>query len=742
MRSCRYFRIWPAAGLLAAVTVTGGLVLSGPAAAQSSARAPAARLVVYRGTRFTVPRSWRVVDLAAHPRQCVRFDRHTLYLGTPGPDQACPARAIGTTEALLAQPSSPTAVPDATAYPVDRLITVVTRRITVTATYATHRAQIIRILASASLPVPRRPGAAAPRPDLAGGPAARPAARPAALPASATDYTGQGFDACTAPSAAQMQTWRQLSPYRAVGIYIGGADRACAQPNLTASWVRQQQAAGWHFMPIYVGPQASFGQLSSVTRQAASAAEDAVNQARMLGFGPHTPLYYDMEAYSPAETGKVLRFLTSWTQELHAAGYASGVYSNSLSGIKDLADNYASPSYTMPDVIYDALWNGIANTADPNLPATDWAQHQRIHQYLGGQNVTYGGDTINIDQDYLDVQRPGVVATGTTPQTSRAAAQAAGDVDVFYRGVRGQLWHDWFSPGTGWHGPVSMGGSLAAQPSAVTSVPGTVAVFARQASGHLAEASYQPGLRWSRLKRLPEGEIGSRPVAVAQSDGEIDVFWRGASDTHLWHAEYRPGSGWAGPQDLGGQLASVPAPAVSGHGVLSVFWKGTDGHLWEIRRNPGSSWSRAASLGMGRLGGAPSATGLGNGQIDVFWPARSRRSVWHVSYSPGAGWGRAADLSGGGLSAGPFAVASGPGTVSVFWKGGNGRLWWATDSGSGWPPPAPLAMGVLGSGPFAAGQPGGAIDVFWKGSADKHLWHARHNAGSWVGPQNLGGTVG
>ena len=111
-------------------------------------------------------------------------------------------------------------------------------------------------------------------------------------------YTGQGFDACTAPSTAQMQAWRAQSPYRAVGIGIGGADRACAQPGLTASWVRQQQVAGWHFMPIYVGPQESFGEITAAGRQAVSAAEDAVSQAKMLGFGPGSPIYYDMVGLS------------------------------------------------------------------------------------------------------------------------------------------------------------------------------------------------------------------------------------------------------------------------------------------------------------------------------------------------------------------------------------------------------------------------------------------------------------
>ena len=214
-------------------------------------------------------------------------------------------------------------------YPVDRLITVTAARIKVTATYSTHRALVNRILAGASLRVPARgTRRAVAAPDVPGHPPARMASARATMPASATDFTGKGFDACTAPSAATMATWLRLSPYRAVGVYIGGSDRACAQPALTASWVSQQQAAGWHFMPIYVGPQASFGEIHSAASQAVSAAQDAVSQARPLGFGPGTPLYYDMEAYSGSLNGKVLRFLTSWTRELHTLGYSSGVYSN------------------------------------------------------------------------------------------------------------------------------------------------------------------------------------------------------------------------------------------------------------------------------------------------------------------------------------------------------------------------------------------------------------------------------
>ena len=738
---------WLAFGLLLAtagpaVSATGGPVMSATASVTPAQSQSLSQRVAYRGYTFTIPRTWRVIRLAAHPRSCVRFDRHVLYLGTPGRNQDCPSTLIGTTEALLVQPAAARATAAATMYPVDRLITVTTARIMVTATYSTDRAVVDRILAGASLRVPvrgtRRTMAA---PDVPAHAAARVAAAPATVPASATDFTGKGFDACAAPSAATMATWLRLSPYRAVGIYIGGSDRACAQPALTASWVSQQQAAGWHFLPIYVGPQAGFGEINSAASaasQAVSAAQDAVSQARQLGFGPGTLLYYDMEAYPARLNGRVLRFLTSWTNELHTLGYSSGVYSNSLSGIQALARNYTNAADTMPDVIYDALWNGTANTLDPILSSTQWAGHHRVHQYQGGQNVSYGGDSVNIDKDYLDVEQVQQEVTGGSPQASQAAAQSTGDVDAFFKGTDGKLWHDWYAPGSGWHGPVSMGGSLATQPSAVAAGPGNVAVFAKGRNGRLLEASYAPGTNWSRLRRLKMGIIGSKPAAVAQANGQIDVFWRGSSDHHLWYAQYRPGKGWSKPHNLGGHLASAPAPAVSGNGALTVAWRGANGHLWVIRGS-GRSWGKPVDRGMGKLGSAPAVTGLASGLVTVFWAASSHHGVWHITYTPGSGWSQATELS-GGLSAGPVAVSVPGQGADVFWKGTDGKLWWSASQGSSWPRAAPLRMGMLGGAPFAAGQPSGVIDVFWKG-ASSNLWHARFSGHIWGGPASLGGAV-
>jgi hypothetical protein len=427
---------------LAAVAVIVALVA--PASdSRASSDAPALlKPVPYLGYTFEVPSSWPVIDLAGSRPTCVRFDVHAIYLGDPASNQACPSLLVGTTQALLVQPAPESSTASSVEDPVARRITVTAPRIKITATFDADPGRIDQILGSASLPspiveapdpteAPAKP-AAAPAESAAaesaaatgapGEPApgllsprssaltpallsAQKAAGPDPLSERIANFRGLGFDACAAPSAAYMNAWLRRSPYRAVGVYIGGADEACAQPNLTSGWLRSQAAAGWHFMPMYVGPQAEFDQLTSRPgHQGSAAAADAAAQAERLGLGRWTPIYYDMEAYAPSLTAAVLRFLSAWTSRLHSLGYHSGVYSSSSAGIAALARVYPSHRYALPDVIFDGLWNGEHNTADARIVASEWAHHHRVHQFTGDITQSYGGAPINIDEDYLNVK--------------------------------------------------------------------------------------------------------------------------------------------------------------------------------------------------------------------------------------------------------------------------------------------------------------------------------------------------
>jgi hypothetical protein len=358
------------------------------------------KVIRYRGMAVRIPSSWPVFDLARSPQTCVRFDRHALYLGQPGAQQQCPASPIGRTEAILIAPLSAKAASGSRAGGAalsGSLTSFVTHGATVTATWSSDPGLIKTALGRRTLPSPSAIRAL-------------PRARAANIrPAQASVYTGPGFDTCATPSTAAMSAWSS-SPYRAVGVYIGGENAACLGGNLTAAWVSAEIAAGWHLIPTFVGlqaPSSSCGGCAAInpsqaTAQGTADAETAVTEAQALGLPSGSVLYDDMEQYNRGSSSPtVLAYLSGWTTQLHVEGYGSGVYSSGSSGITDLVTRWGT-GYTEPDVVWDAEWNYQANTVSAYIPAADWADHQRIHQYAGAHKETHGGATINIDSDYMD----------------------------------------------------------------------------------------------------------------------------------------------------------------------------------------------------------------------------------------------------------------------------------------------------------------------------------------------------
>jgi hypothetical protein len=158
------------------------------------------------------------------------------------------------------------------------------------------------------------------------------------------------------------------------------------------------------------------------TSRAASvvAASDAAFRAGVAGIGQGAPIYYDMEAYNNTDAGcvaAVRQFVSAWVDQLHAQGYAAAMYSSLCSGIADQATIYDNPAYNRLDAIWVAAWAyndqndpGYASY-QPNLfgytgcgaavADTMWPFHQRLRQFRGGHNETYGGVTINIDTDAI-----------------------------------------------------------------------------------------------------------------------------------------------------------------------------------------------------------------------------------------------------------------------------------------------------------------------------------------------------
>jgi Domain of unknown function (DUF1906) len=386
----------------------------------SAAHAPSGgwRTVAYEGVTVRVPSAWPVLNLSRDPSACPRLDVHAVYLGTPGPDPACPAGLQGVTETVTLQPVNPQSpgVREATEHTVIGGQAALTNRnwrvthtivdvlpaagVEASLSYGTDLALARSIAGTIRIGAGARAMASSQAAALAQ-PAEIRAAEPQGL------FRGPGFDSCAAPSLATMASWLS-SPYRAIGIYIGGINRACAQAHLTASWIIAIQTMGWHYFPIYPGLQAPCVDAdgdaainpADAAAEGTAAAQDAATQAENLGIPQGTPISYDMEAYGSGCSSTVITFLNGWDTELNSLGYPAAVY-ESFSNISDLVS--ARPMMTEPDVIDYADWDGRATTWSRYMPGGMWTHHSRIHQYQGGNDETWGGATIDIDNDQLNV---------------------------------------------------------------------------------------------------------------------------------------------------------------------------------------------------------------------------------------------------------------------------------------------------------------------------------------------------
>ena len=271
----------------------------------------------------------------------------------------------------------------------------------------------------------------------------------AANPVTPGNFTGYGFDQCNAPSQSAMSTWIKRSPYRAAGIYISGNSRACrTQANLTPTWVSTQLAAGWHLLPITLGPQASCsarfprygrsvdptinpssaGTYAAARAQGKAEATQAVSRATALGIVAGSTIFYDLESFDIADTAcrsSALWFVHAWTDQLHAQGYASGFYSSAASGIKVMDEARVRPGNPihLPDQIWVARWDKVASTSTSYLRSDGWQPHARVKQYVGDVSETWGGVRISIDRNWLDLRTPklpGVSTPAPTPTPTPA----------------------------------------------------------------------------------------------------------------------------------------------------------------------------------------------------------------------------------------------------------------------------------------------------------------------------------
>jgi hypothetical protein len=229
-------------------------------------------------------------------------------------------------------------------------------------------------------------------------------------------FIGHGFDKCEVASLGQLQTWFNASPYRVVNLYIGGVSRYCANTALSATLIAQLSQQGWYFIPTWVGPQAACtgytwrmsSDLATAYNQGLAEATAAIAVAANLGLTrpdhSGTIIYYDLEYFDATNTAchnAARAFIAGWTAQLRGTNNLAGVYSNGpiLNGFADIPN--------VPDAIWPAHWlysgyNPAATVWNVyQLSNSLWSNQQRIRQYTGGHNESWGGLTLNIDSDVI-----------------------------------------------------------------------------------------------------------------------------------------------------------------------------------------------------------------------------------------------------------------------------------------------------------------------------------------------------
>jgi hypothetical protein len=220
----------------------------------------------------------------------------------------------------------------------------------------------------------------------------------------------RGFDTCQDPSVTTAKAWWTNTPWSWIGLYIGGSEMACSQPSLGSAYLNSLHSMGWRLQFIWVGPQApcsGFGvTISSNTTTAYSQGKAEAKSARtkLVGLGVTngalgSPITFDLEAFNPSVCNALAAakaFVRGWVDGLHAApALVAGVYGSTCAS---QLQSYAASD--PPNYIWGADYDGNERTSVMScVNSGSWVHSQRLKQYIGGHNETWGGVTMNIDTD-------------------------------------------------------------------------------------------------------------------------------------------------------------------------------------------------------------------------------------------------------------------------------------------------------------------------------------------------------
>jgi hypothetical protein len=200
---------------------------------------------------------------------------------------------------------------------------------------------------------------------------------------------------------------------------------------------------------------------------------------------------------------------------------------------------------------------------------------------------------------------------------------------------------------------------------------------------------------WSSFENLGGGNMQFVPAAASWDGKRIDVFAVGLESNHLFHTFWN-GSSWAifdgkpsTLEDLGGFCTSSPVAVARTEGVLDVFSRGGDGGLWHLSYNgTWSSWTLIS--GEKKILAQPDVISWDANRFDIFaWG--SDNSLLTRSFNATTGeWTphNGFEQIGSGLSGPPKALSDATGSMHVFAYGqSNSIVWkhWNISDGGEWP---------------------------------------------------------
>jgi hypothetical protein len=230
--------------------------------------------------------------------------------------------------------------------------------------------------------------------------------------------------------------------------------------------------------------------------------------------------------------------------------------------------------------------------------------------------------------------------------TPAVVSRAPGRLEVFCRGLDGNVWLDVLSGAAGdrWTGwfPIEHPGPIVGNVTVCAPWTGHLQLFAVGIDEAVRTQCWLDDQGWSGWCRLDARAFRdvATPAVVCRQPGRFEVFCRG-TDGHVWSTaspdRFRP-DGWspwlrlADPAPAGGNVAACTV----GPDHLELFTVGTDHRMYGQRWLDEGGWSGWWELdGDGRFDAAatPSAVSTGTGQVEVFCPDRDGNVRHHVTAS-------------------------------------------------------------------------------------------------------------